>query len=164
MNSLSGVQRIWMALTIGTVVFALSYTVSVRLRMKAIAPVTDELAWLRQEFDLRGESYERVRLLYEGYKPRCDEMCLRISRRNADLLQALKGATNVTPEIEKKLADLALIRAECQAEMLRHFCDVARAMPRAQGPRYLDDMCRTTLEVSPQSGRSMNPEVLHGHP
>ncbi len=45
--------------------------------------------------------------------------------------------TNVTPEIEGLLAERAKTRADCEAEMLKHFLAVSRTMPAEQGRRYL---------------------------
>ena len=43
----------------------------------------------------------------------------------------------VTPEVEKKLAEAASLRLECQTAMLNHFLAVSKAMPAEQGKRYL---------------------------
>ena len=43
----------------------------------------------------------------------------------------------MTTAAEEKLVEIASLRARCQADMLRHFDDVSRAMPPAQGARYL---------------------------
>ncbi len=72
-------------------------------------------------------------------------MCARIAEQNRQLKSLLDGATNVSPGIEQKLAEVAALRAECQAQMLRHFQEVARSMPGKQGARYLAEMQRQTL-------------------
>lgn len=80
--------------------------------MEAVASGIDELAWLKREFDLSREQLDRIRKLHEGYKPRCEEMCLRFSKKNSELVQALKRATHAPPDLELKLRELAVIRAE----------------------------------------------------
>jgi hypothetical protein len=61
-------------------------------------------------------------------------------------LRALLAGTNtVTPEIEKKLAEIAQLRAQCQKNMLEHFYEVSRAMPAEEGRRYLDWIQDQTL-------------------
>ena len=52
-------------------------------------------------------------------------------------MKAIGATTQMTPEIEKLLADRAGMRANCQADMLKHFFEVSRAMPPEQGKRYL---------------------------
>ena len=52
-------------------------------------------------------------------------------------MKAIGATTQMTPEIEQLLADRARMRADCQAEMLKHFFEVSRTMPPQQGKRYL---------------------------
>ncbi len=63
-------------------------------------------------------------------------MCRQIDARNTQLQTLLANATNVTPEIEKALAEASRLRAECQTMMLRHFFQVSQTMPPEQGRRY----------------------------
>jgi len=98
---------------------------------------TPELAWLRKQFNLSDTEFKRVSELHSAYRPDCEERCRRIAAKNAEL-KALLGQTNtLTPEIEKKLAEAAQLRLECQRAMLQHFIEVSRTMPPEQGKRYL---------------------------
>jgi hypothetical protein len=54
-----------------------------------------------------------------------------------ELAQLLAATNTITPEIEKALAESALLRADCQKKMLQHFYDVSRTMQLEQGKRYL---------------------------
>lgn len=96
-----------------------------------------ELAWLKHEYRLGDAEFQRISRLHAGYRPQCEARCRRIDQLNGTLLNALAVATEVTPEIEKILSERAEMRAACQAEMLRHFFEVSRAMPPEQGRRYL---------------------------
>jgi hypothetical protein len=96
-----------------------------------------ELAWLKHEFNLSDSQFARISQLHEGYLPQCKERCRHIEELNNKLMKAIGATAQITPEIEKLLADRARMRADCQAEMLRHFFDVSRAMPADQGKRYL---------------------------
>jgi hypothetical protein len=49
----------------------------------------------------------------------------------------MSESSTVTPEIQAVMADRARLRAECEAEMLKHFLEVSRTMPPEQGRRYL---------------------------
>ena len=75
---------------------------------------------------------------------------------------ALATATNVSPDIDQKLADIAGLRAQCQAAMLRHFVDVSRVMPPEQGRRYLVRMEQLTLGAHEQIEQRMSREVHRG--
>lgn len=96
-----------------------------------------ELAWLKDEFKLTDAEFKHVSELHAAYLPQCRELCLQIDEENTRLQKLLDGSTNVTPEIERSLAEASRLRAECQSRMLGHFFEVSRAMPSEQGKRYL---------------------------
>lgn len=96
-----------------------------------------ELAWLKKEYNLSDAEFTRISQLHAAYLPQCRERCRRIEELNVELHHLLAQATTVTPEIQGLLTDRARLRADCEAEMLRHFLQVSRTMPPAQGQRYL---------------------------
>jgi Spy/CpxP family protein refolding chaperone len=96
-----------------------------------------ELTWLKHEFKLTDAEFARVTQLHEAYLPRCRERCKRIGEQDEKLKQLLAQSSAVTPEIQNLLAERAKTRAECEAEMLKHFLEVSRTMPPQQGQRYL---------------------------
>lgn len=104
-----------------------------------------ELAWIKKEFRLADDEFERVKKLHEAYKPVCAEMCRQVDEQNRELARLLQTAQGVTPEIEKVLGRAAAIRKECQTAMLTHFFRVSQAMPPEQGHRYLAWMHEQTL-------------------
>ena len=104
-----------------------------------------ELAWLKEEFALSDAEFERVSQLHEGYMPQCAEMCDRIASKNKELKELLGQAEGVTPEIEQTLEEANALRTECHKNMLRHFFEVSRAMPPAQGKRYLQWVQERTI-------------------
>lgn len=142
-------------------VFALAFLIS-RQWCASHVVQADDLAWLRHEFHLSDADLARVRKLHEGYLPKCAEMCARIAAKKQELEQALAGQTNFTAAAEKNLSELGALRAQCQAEMLRHFVEVSQAMPPAQGRRYLAEMQRLTLGFHEQIEQSMSKDG-HAH-
>lgn len=125
----------------------------------------DDLQWLRMEFKLSDQDVDRIRKLHDGYLPMCRQYCQQIAVKNQILQQSLE--TN-TPSISAKdaLRDIALLRAECQAEMLKHFEAVSRVMPPSQGERYLAEMRKITLGAHESLEHSMSPaeHTAHGNP
>lgn len=109
-------------------------TVRCRDMMRESKP---ELAWLKKEFKLTDAEFNRISQLHEAYLPRCRERCKRIKEQDDKLQQLLAQSKTVTPEIQNLLAERAKIRADCEAEMLKHFLAVSRTMPPKQGERYL---------------------------
>jgi small-conductance mechanosensitive channel len=97
-----------------------------------------ELAWLRKEFHLSDAEFARISQLHQAYLPQCRQRCRLVQQQDGKLQQLLAQAKTVTPEIQTLLADRAKTRADCEAEMLKHFLAVSRTMPPDQGRRYLD--------------------------
>jgi hypothetical protein len=96
-----------------------------------------ELAWLKEEFKLSDAEFKRVSELHDAYLPQCRETCRSIDAQNVELQKLLAAATNMTPEIERALANASRLRAECQTMMFRHFFQVSQTMPPDEGRRYL---------------------------
>ena len=163
MKKLQAIGRLLGALLVGGVVFVVCYWGASRARLAAGNRAPDELAWLAHEFKLTDAELARIRPLHEAYLPTCEAMCARIAAKNSELAEVLRGATNVPPEAERKLAEAATLRAECQAQMLRHFQEVARAMPPEQGARYLAEMQRLTLGLPGRLEDAMT-HPAHEHP
>ncbi len=104
-----------------------------------------ELAWLKQEFKLSDAEFTRITKLHESYLPQCAQRCLRIAEQNRQLEELLSKTSVMTPEIQNLLAKRAQTRADCEAEMLKHFLAVSRTMPPAEGQRYLQWVERQTF-------------------
>jgi hypothetical protein len=131
----------------------------VTAKSRALAETkTPELLWLKDQFGLNEADFQRICQLHDGYLPKCEEMCVRIASKNAELRTILAQTNSVTPAINKKLAEIAALRSECQANMLQHFYDVSRAMPEEQGKRYLEWIHSKTLQCG-DAGMEQ-----HGHP
>lgn len=117
-----------------------------------ISSDTPELVWLKQEYHLSDAEFSRVSKLHEEYLAGCAQRCHEIDLKNAELARLLALTNNVTPEIEKALADAAQLRAQCQSKMLAHFYQVSRTMPPEQGQRYLAWVQSQTLLSNTHSG------------
>jgi len=142
-----------------------AYFAARRVCVQRLAHDADDLEWLRTEFHLSEPELQRARLLHEGYLPKCAEMCARIAAKQQELQAALAAGRGVTPEAERKLAEVAALRTQCQTQMLRHFYEVSQTMPAEQGRRYLAEMQRLTLGFHDQFERSMSGDAPahHGH-
>jgi hypothetical protein len=151
------------ALAVGAAVFAGSFLIARQCCVRQLAAPADDLDWLRREFKLNDAELARVRQLHEGYLPKCGEMCARIAAKKGELESALAGTTNVSSTVEKNLIELGELRAQCQAQMLRHFLEVSQAMPPEQGRRYLAEMQRLTLGSHEEIEQSMSDHAGHEH-
>jgi heavy-metal resistance protein len=150
------------ALALGTVVFAGSYFASRRVCVVTMTRPADDLSWLRDEFHLSDAEMARVRQLHEGYMPQCAKMCALLAAKKVEVQAALGNGTNITANAQKKLTELGELRAQCQAQMLRHFIAVSQAMPPEEGRRYLAEMEKITLGSHEEIEQSMSVGHEHG--
>src|ERR1035437_4938019 len=142
----------------GAAIAGASYLLGCRICARQLAGSGDDLAWLRREFRLSDAEMQRIRQLHEGYLPKCHENCALIAAKTKELQAALEHAQGMTPEARQKLAEVAALRAQCQANMLGHFYEVSQAMPPEQGRRYLAAMQRLTLGFHEQIENTMSPD------
>lgn len=151
------------AVLAGSALFASSYLMSRRVCQTCGEKSTDSLAWLREEFHLGDAEMARMHELHDGYMPKCANMCAQIAAKKQELDAALAGATNITEVAKQKLTEIAILRAQCQAQMLQHFATVSQAMPPEQGRRYLAEMQKLTLGTHEQMEESMSGDTGHEH-
>ena len=144
-------------------ILVMASEVARRVRVRQMIRQGDDLGWLKQEFSLGDRELERIRRLHEGYLPQCRESCERIAAKSRELDQALNSTNVVTSAVELKLKELAVLRAECQIRMLRHFKEVASAMPPEQAQRYCAEMQRLTLGNGQPYDQPSGVDSPHGH-
>jgi|SRR6266542_2358307 len=150
---------------IGVALAAATFRLGDHISATHLAARTDDLDWLRMEFRLNDQDLARIRQLHDGYLPECHSFCLRIAASKRELQDALSPGTNVSVTVEEKLKEIAILRAQCQTAMLRHFVEVSRVMPPDQGRRYLAEMQRLTLGTHESIENSMSspPSPAHVH-
>ena len=154
------------AALLGVAAFGGAYLVSQQVCRHTAASQADDLDWLRVEFKLSPPELEQVRKLHEGYLPQCADMCRKIAAKKRELeaaLAATPNGANSQAAVKTKLDELALLRAQCQLQMLQHFSEVSRAMPAEQARRYLAEMQRLTLGAHEQIEQSMSDHQGHAH-
>jgi hypothetical protein len=151
------------ALTLGIAIFAGSFAAARHATVVCCTRPADDLDWLRTEFRLTDAEMVRVRQLHEGYRPQCAALCAKIAAKKSELDAALAQNTNVTAEIQSKLDEMAALRAQCQAQMLRHFMLVSQVMPPEEGRRYLARMKELTMGTHEQLEQSMSDNSGHEH-
>ena len=151
------------ALALGAALFGGAYAMSRHVCERCMAGSVSDLDWLQKEFHLDAGEMARIQALHEGYLPKCAEMCAKIAAKKSELEAALNSSTNANPVAAQKLAELAALRAQCQAQMLQHFTEVSQTMPPAEGRRYLAEMQRLTLGLHEQTASSMSDSMGHEH-
>src|ERR1051325_6505781 len=120
-------------LLVACATYCLFYFAGTAAHRKVLASHAPELFWLQKEFHLSDAELARITQLHEAYLPQCKTRCRHIEELNHKLTDAIKSPSRVTPDVERLLAERAQARADCQAEMLKHFFEVSRTMPPEQG-------------------------------
>ena len=126
-----------LGVVIGLVGFCGFYYLSTAAHREMMQSGAPELAWMQREFNLTPAEFEKFSKLHASYLPHCKEMCAKIDEQNEHLRSLIAGNQQMTPEIERALAEGARLRAECQQSMLDHFFEVSRTMKPDQAKRYL---------------------------
>jgi len=133
-------KRAWFILVLGLLLalaaFGGIYYSYTATDHKLLHSETPELAWLKTQFKVSDQEFERITALHEAYRAKCMERCRLIAQKNDELKNLLAKATTLTPEIETNMAQAAQIRLECQKAMLKHCLEVSRSMPPEEGRRY----------------------------
>jgi hypothetical protein len=124
-------------LLLGTAGFSGFYYLGTAPAREMMQQPEPELAWLRKEFNIGDAEFGRIVQMHEAYLPQCAARCRLIEGQNQKLRELLAKEPGTTPEIQNLLLERAKTRAQCEAEMLKHFQEVSRAMPAEQGRRYL---------------------------
>jgi hypothetical protein len=138
------------ALALAAALFVGSFEVSQHLCRACTAEPPGSLHWLQSEYHLNNEEMAHIQKLHTDYLSQCDEMCRMITAKQQEVAAALNNTTNIGPVAQQKLNDLAACRAHCQSQMLQYFINVSQAMPPEQGHRYLAEMERNALGLSPK--------------
>ena len=143
-----------------------TYLVSAHFCGQFLAKNTDDLEWLQREFDIPEAGMTRIRDRHLAYTSECSRLCLQIADQQRELGLLVEALTPDHAATEEKLVEIGVLRARCQANMLRHFHRVSEDMPDDQAKRYLDEMRRLTLGDHESLERSMSqqPADAHAHP
>ena len=138
------------AVALSIILFVGSFAISQRVCRACAADPTGGLRWLQNKYRLNNEEITRIQKLHSDYLTQCDGMCRMITAKQQEVETALNNATNVSPVAQQKIDDLAACRAHCQSQMLQYFVSVSQIMPANEGHRYLADMEKNALGLSPK--------------
>lgn len=101
---------------------------------------SQELAWLRDEYQLSPVQFEKVKKLHEDYAPICAQLCERVIASQASIEALITNQREITPEFTAALQESAKVKQDCQTHLLAHLYRVAAEMSPAAGARYLEQM------------------------
>jgi Heavy-metal resistance len=99
-----------------------------------------EMEWLRTEYHLSDAQFARIRQLHGEYAPRCDVMCEKIAKANAQLQQLIATNKTFTPAVDAAMSECVAVQAECRRALLQHVYAVSAQMSPGDGERYVKMM------------------------
>lgn len=143
-----GITFLVFAILAGVVAFCLMRSHKLADPKEALLDKTPELTWLRNDLKLTDEQFAKVSELHAGYRPKCVDMCHRISEAHEKIEALVRSDHKVTPELEAAVREHALVHAEGQKAMLEHLYRTAAVLDEKQAARYLDTMLPYALDFS----------------
>lgn len=126
----------------------------------ARGPLVDdmpELTWLKNELKLSDVQFSRISDLHAAYRPKCVEMCRRISEAHAKMDTLAKTGKTMSPDLDAALKEHAAVHLECQEAMLTHIYQTAAVLDAKQSARYLEVVLPYALDFSHSEPKSEHP-------
>lgn len=132
-----GILVLFLSLFAAAAAFCVYFFCATAPARAMLAKPEGELDWLRHEFNLTDAQFVRISEMHAAYRPKCDEMCVKIAEANSQLDSLIGSQKAVTPEIEAALKRCASVQEECRQAMLGHAYAVSNEMGPGNGSRYL---------------------------
>lgn len=143
------------ALVAGVTAFCFTRSHKMAERHGPLLDAMPELAWIRTDLKLTDEQFAKVSELHAAYRPKCEELCNRISQAHEKVAAAARSSGSMTSGLEAAIQEHAETHAQCQQAMLRHMYETAALLDKEQSVRYLETMLPIALDFAPaESGHT----------
>ncbi len=121
-----------LAAVVGFTAFHLTGDAAVRAALEQ----RDAMAWLRSEFSLSNEQYQRIKSLHDSYSLECADHCRAIqeAEQARDALKAEHADSGRLAEADRQVQHLEKV---CEDAITSHVRRCAAEMSPAAGERYL---------------------------
>lgn len=98
------------------------------------------LAWVKTEFGLSEAEFDSLEETNAAYQPRCEAMCMELSREREALASLVGKPTATAAEIAAAQEKVNAMEQRCFRMTLDHIYDVSQAMESEKGARYRKHM------------------------
>lgn len=143
-----GLYILTAAFLAGVLAFCLMRSHKTAQSLGSLVDSMPELAWVRTDLKLTDEQFARVSQLHAAYRPKCVEMCRRISDAHEKIEGYARKDRRVSPELDEAIRYHAQIHVECQQAMLKHLYETAAVLDENQAARYLETMLPYALDFT----------------
>ncbi|MES2659714.1 MAG: periplasmic heavy metal sensor [Verrucomicrobiota bacterium] len=147
---------ILLGLVAGLLAFYLMRSHRLAARDGVLLDSMPELSWVRTDLKATDSQMAKVTELHLAYRPKCEEMCRRITAAHAKVEALARANRGMTPELDAAIREHAETHAQCQQAMLEHIYRTAALLDPEQATRYMETVLPIALELTP--GADPRPE------
>ncbi|MDF1754521.1 MAG: periplasmic heavy metal sensor [Verrucomicrobiales bacterium] len=119
-----------------------SITVEARAALLSDCP---ELIWLKREYSLSADQFEKIQALHNRHDVECKELCRALSATQKGLQAVIITEPLGSASVQSALASWRDQQAVSQDSILKHMMDVSREMDPEQGKRYRENVFRSLI-------------------
>lgn len=107
-----------------------------------------ELTWVKTDLKATDAQFEKLVEMHRAYRPKCVELCRRITAAHEKVEDLARKSRTMTPELDAALREHATTHAECQQAMLKHIYQTAALLDPAPSSRYIETVLPIALELT----------------
>lgn len=150
------VFAVLLALGAGLLSFFLTRSHKLAAREEVLLDSMSELSWIKTELGATDAQLAKVKEMHLAYRPKCEELCHRISTAHAKVEKLSRASRGITSELDAAIREHARTHAECQTAMLEHIYRTAALLDAQQATRYIETVLPIALELT-RSDRPHHP-------
>ena len=145
---MKAVLAILLALSAGRLSFFLMRSHKMEARHEVLLDSISELSWIKTELGATDAQLAKVTELHLAYRPKCEELCHRISTAHAKVEEISRKSREMTPELNAAIREHAETHAECQQEMVEHIYQTAALLDPTQATRFIEAVLPIVLDYT----------------
>ncbi|MES2474452.1 MAG: periplasmic heavy metal sensor [Verrucomicrobiota bacterium] len=137
-----------LALAAGALAFGLMRSHQRSVRDEVLLDAMPELSWMKTDLKLDDAQLAAVTKLHLAYRPKCAELCRRISAAHDQVEKLSRSSRGMNDELHAAIREHATTHAECQQAMLEHIYQTAALLGPDQSTRYIEAVLPIALEIT----------------
>lgn len=137
-----------LALSAGSLAFFFMRSHKPANTQEILLDVMPELTWIKSDLGANDAQFTKITELHLAYRPKCEELCQRISAAHAKVEKLSRVSREMTPELEAAIREHAKTHSECQQAMIEHIYRTAALLDAAQSTRFIEAVLPIVLDYS----------------
>lgn len=111
------------------------------------------MAWLKKEYQLDDETFEKVTAAHRRYFRECEQRCHELADVNRHFLSEVRGDSPPQSDLDAVQILRESICHDCRLAMIEHVHEVAALMNEETGRRFIADVQRVLEPANPRRPR-----------